>query len=543
MNMKIYFPLVAMIFLWQINFAQSFEWIKQIGGVSADDGRSIAVDADGSVYVTGEFEDTVDFDAGPGTFNLVASGDDVFIIKLDFSGNLVWAVSFGGEYNENINSMVVDTIGNVYTIGEFIDTVDFDPGPGVFNLNSAGLASDVFMTKFDASGNFIWAKRVGGTSYDRGSDLFVDAFGNVYATGDFEDNADFDPGPGTLNLFSAGGTDVFVMKLNALGNLVWAKRLSGNIDDESYSIALDKSGNVYTTGYFRETADFDPAPGINTYNLTSAGDRDVFISKLDNSGSFISALQIGGSLYDSGSEIHFDEFGNMLVTGFFSGTVDLDPSSGVFSLTASTGNVSGFIVKLDSLSDFEWAFEGSGFSSSKALDESGNIYTVGDFYFTSDFDPSAGVFNLSSEGNNDAYITMLDSSGNLLWAGKFGGVSLDNGESIAVDSEYVYITGYFMDTGDYDLGPGIYNLISQGSHDVFILKIPQCLPAYSFSTAACSTYISPSGNDIWTTTGFYAQIPLLILKVVSALSQSILRFMGFGQVMRMIMELLRTMIF
>ena len=122
-----------------------------------------------------------------------------------------------------------------------------------------------------------WAKSMGGADRDYGSSIALDGSGNVYTTGFFEGTSDFDPGAGVFNLTSAGSVDIFVSKLDASGNFVWAKAMGGANLDVGYSIALDGSGNVYTTGYFFGTSDFDPGAGVA--NLTSAGIYDIFVAK------------------------------------------------------------------------------------------------------------------------------------------------------------------------------------------------------------------------------------------------------------------------
>ena len=135
------------------------------------------------------------------------------------------------------------------------------------------------------------AKQMGGTGSDYGNSIVLDGSGNVYTTGFFEAAVDFDPGVGVANLTSTGAWDVFINKLDASGNFLWAKKLGGVGNDVAYSIALDGSGNIYTTGFFEGTADFDP--GIGVVNLTSAGGWGIFISKLDASGNFLWAKQLG----------------------------------------------------------------------------------------------------------------------------------------------------------------------------------------------------------------------------------------------------------
>ncbi len=187
-----------------------------------------------------------------------------------------------------------------------------------------------------------WAKSMGGADPDYGLSIALDGSGNVYTTGFFEGTADFDPGAGVFNLTSAGYRDIYISKLDASGNFVWAKAMGGAFDDLGSSIAIDGSGNVYTTGYFSGTVDFDPGAGV--FNLTSAGFEDIFISKLDASGNFVWANAMGGADPDYGSSIALDGSGNVYTTGFFEGTADFDPGAGVANLT-SAGSSDIFVAK------------------------------------------------------------------------------------------------------------------------------------------------------------------------------------------------------
>ena len=180
----------------------------------------------------------------------------------------------------------VDSSGNVYSTGWFNGTADFDPGAGTFNLiNSGQFGADIFISKLDSDGNFVWAKGMGGTTSDVGYGISIDASGNVYTTGSFGGTADFDPGAGTFNLTSSGGSDIFINKLNNNGDFVWAKAMGDASDDFGNAISVDSSGNIYTTGSFQGTVDFDPGD-VGTSNLTSAGFEDIFISKLAGTDSF-----------------------------------------------------------------------------------------------------------------------------------------------------------------------------------------------------------------------------------------------------------------
>ncbi|MDX5443024.1 MAG: SBBP repeat-containing protein, partial [Hymenobacteraceae bacterium] len=383
-----------------------------------------------------------------------------------------WAKKMGGSSGDSGNSIAVDAWGNVYTTGTFQGTADFNPGPGTFNLTSSG-NSDIFISKLDSAGNFIWARKMGGSLIDESYSIAVDDSGNVYTTGLFLGTSDFDPGTGTASLSAAGGTDIFISKLDSAGNFVWAKRIGSSADEHGRYIKTDTAGNIYLTGYFKGTVDFDPGAGI--FNLTSAGDKDIFIAKLNAAGNFIWAKSMGGSLTDDGYAIAFDATGNILLSGFFQGTVDFDTGAAMFNVTAS-GSSDAFICKLTALGDFIWVkrFGGSGavFITSMVLDAVGSIYTTGYLQGAADFDPGTGISNLASAGNNDIFISKLDTAGNFAWAKRMGGVANEAAFSMALSSEgNLYTTGYFYGTVDFDPGAGTANLTSAGSDDIFISKL------------------------------------------------------------------------
>jgi len=498
MKLKIIMLSISLAAICQTLTAQpNFEWAKNFGGSGFEQGNGIAVDNSGNVYTIGYFAGTADFDPGPGIYSLTANGSaDIFISKLDSMGNLVWARAFGSTDWDKGNSIALDNSGNIYATGFFSDTVDFDPGPGVFNLTSVGI-TDIFICKLDASGNYLWAKSVGGTDYDFGISIKTDDSGNVYTTGNFLDTVDFDPCAATYSITSMGTYDIFILKLDSSGNYIWVKTFGGQEPQSVSSIDVDASGNVYTTGYFYTSADFDPGP--NVFYLISEGENDVFVSKLDSMGNFIWAKQFGNYDEDEGLSIATDNSGNVYTTGTFKVTVDFDPGQGGYNLI-SAGSEDIFISKLDSTGSFIWAKSFGNISVEKGLDitldNSGNIYAVGQFTGTVDFDPGPGVFNLNSNGDYDLFICKLTSSGNLVWAKSMGALGVDLGGSIAVDDlNNVYTTGYFQSTVDFDPGPGVHNLTASGMGDVFILKLSNSTTGISENNLRHSITLFPNPTE------------------------------------------------
>jgi len=396
------------IFVAKYDNMGNYLWAINIGGSGDDIGNFVQLDAGGNVYVTGVYQATVDFDPGAGTANLVSAGaSDIFMAKYDNTGNYVWAKSIGNTGADVGNGLQLDASGNVYITGYFAGTVDFDPGIGTANLVSPGIYSDVFIAKYDNTGAYFWAKNIGGPGNDIGNSLQLDASSNIYLTGTFQSTVDFDPGPGTATIASAGGiSDIFIAKYDNMGNYTWAKSLGGPGDEVPYTIQLDAAANVHVTGYFSATVDFDP--GAGTANLISNGNYDVFIGKYDNTGNYIWAKGFGGTGNDVGSYLQLDAAGSVYLTGTFHGNVDFDPGPVTATLNTA-GSVDIFISRFDNAGNFLRASNiggvaSSGYSYSMKLDASDNMHITGRFQGYVDFDMSGNYLNLSSIGRDGIYI-------------------------------------------------------------------------------------------------------------------------------------------
>ncbi|RJX19731.1 MAG: hypothetical protein C4563_07445 [Desulfobulbus sp.] len=390
------------------------------------------------------------------------------------AGDLLWAKGFGSTFNDEGYDIHVDAAGNVYTTGYFRGTADFDPGPGTVELSSVANSKDVFISKLDSSGGLVWARAIGGSSSDEGWGIVTDALGNVYTTGYFVGTVDFDPGAGSEPRTSEGSSDIFISKLDGNGNFVGAWTMGGTADDYGYGILVDGGGNIYTTGYFKNTVDFDPGQGTANLSSASVNVEDIFISKLDNNGTFVWAKTIGGTSADVGLGISLYSTGNVYLTGWFQGTVDF----GAEQLTSAGGSRDIYVSKLDSSGNFLWSRAMGGISEdigqAVAVDSMGNVLSTGWFIGTADFDPGAGIVNLVTDplSASDIFVSKLDGDGNFLWARAMGGLAADVGYGIAVDgANNVFTTGGFNGTADFDPGAGTFNLVSAGAEDIFISKL------------------------------------------------------------------------
>lgn len=484
-----------------------YEWAKNMGSGDPSYAYGVTSDPLGNVYVTGYFNETGDFDPGANSLDFTSFGNsDIYVVKLNAAGDLVWAKQMGGTDNEQGLSVAVDAGGNVYTTGYFNGTVDFDPGSGVTNLTSVG-GADIFISKLDSSGTFVWAKQIGGGGWDQATSIVLDDSANIYLSGYFQGTADFDPGANIEDLVSGGGFDIFVAKLSTAGDYIWAKNIGGGGYDFGQGIAVDPDGNVYTTGFFQGTADFDP--GTNLVTMTSAGSYDGFVSKLDASGNYVWAKQIGGSGNDQCNAIAVDALGNVYTTGGFEGTADFDPGTATSSLISFGGYGDVFLSKLDSAGMYVWAKQMGGtdndYGTAVKLDVSGTPVVSGVFNGTADFDPGSGTTNFISAGADDIFTCKISASGTLAWAKQLGGWSNDYGFSVSVDgSGNVYTAGMFNGVADFDPGEDSETLNSDAGGHIFVQKmICSDTSSSSLEVTACDSYIL--GEVTYTTSGVYTQ--------------------------------------
>ena len=254
-----------------------FNWANGFGSTDSDIGRFIASDDSGNIYAIGTFAGTVDFDPDTGVYNLTTMGGTYgFVCKFSSSGSVVWAKSmdFYG------NSVTVDKSGNVLVTGAFYGTIDFNPGAGTFNMTAMG-AEDAFILKLDYAGNFLWAKQFGYSGNAASMVICTDGENNIYTSGNFDNIVDLNPGISSNLFYSLSGADMYLSKLDSSGSFVWAKQIGGNGTQESKSITIDDSANIYLTGNFYDNVDFDPDTG--TCILDNSMGTDAFVAKFDSS--------------------------------------------------------------------------------------------------------------------------------------------------------------------------------------------------------------------------------------------------------------------
>ena len=300
--------------------------------------------------------------------------------------------------------------GGIFVTGSFWDIVDFDPGPGVDPHGTAG-EENIYLSKFDTSGNYLWARTWGGAGGDDiGLGVTVDSSGNAYVTGQFTGIVDFDPGSGS-DLHSSNGAarSAFLSKFQTNGDFSWARTWGGLYNTFGKDAAVNDPGDLYVTGQFAGSVDFDPGGGGDIHSSTWPA---IFLSKFDLNGNYSWARTWGGA----------------------GGTYGFDGGSGV------------------------------------AVDGAGNAYVAGDFNGTINFDPGSGTDIHSSNGYTDAFLSKFNSSGDFLCAQTWGGSYFDRGTGVAIcNSQSAYVTGEFSDAVDFEPGGG--NIHStNGQYDIFLSK-------------------------------------------------------------------------
>ncbi len=437
-------------------------WCKHIGGKASLGGESmnvdpynvaffsIATDASGNVYITGEFKDTVDFDPGTGkeirhtvyyeldTQNPEMGGliqdnyENTFLLKLNNDGDFQWVKTFSGKPNSAYAISIDNNDQSIFIAGRFQDTIDVNEGKGTDLLISNHIFDilqrppyDAFIAKFDFDGKFIWAKQIGGNQRSNEAyGIHADEKGLIYITGQFSDMADFNSGNAKLRVLNPSlslGPHIFVAKYDIKGNYIWSKAMGSmtlNRSTRGADITTDPSGNILLTGFYQGTGIFDPN-NVNNTNAQITGVRGMnaglscFVAKLDANGSFIWAKGLNGNYVDQGLAIATDDEGSVYTTGYFGGTGDFNPNHNPpHNLEAPRQNViNTFISKLDSNGDYKWArsiYGGYSRGQDILVSPGRNVYVTGFFNDSADFNHQQGTAaQLKAKKNWDAYVVKL----------------------------------------------------------------------------------------------------------------------------------------
>lgn len=467
-------------------FAQPYvDWARTIGSAEIDISQDVKTDPDGNVYVTGFFSEPMDVDPGAGTVTLnpLSSGvRDIFLAKYTPGGNLVWAKTIGGTGSEGAYSLHIDDAFNLYMAGDYTDAAcDLDPGAGTTALPYSN-GDEMFFAKYDSSGALIWARGIAGPGADVVTSITTDPQGNIYITGSFQGTVDFDPSAATNNETVSGiKTQIFLAKYDNSGNYLWSESAgTSNYDDAGYDVAVDTAGNVLMCGY-----------------ITLSGDPSIVVSKYSSAGTniFQKIFTTSPGSESYATSITTDDSARIYITGWFQGTVDLNPDAGS-SLHTSGSNNNILLGRYETDGSLYWSrsFGGGLDDRGVCLEAEGERLTVcGYFQNSADFDLNAGTYALNSNGGKDVFIAQYDLTSALVWAGKVGNNANDEVLNMDVNNGAVYITGWH-NNADFDPGSGSYTTSVFGAGDIFFAK-------YSSECTPVSVSVNQSGATLTATSG------------------------------------------
>ncbi|CAN5869268.1 hypothetical protein BH11BAC7_BH11BAC7_13340 [soil metagenome] len=325
----------------------NIQWVHSGGGATFDVPQRISTDTNGNSYIVGYFTAV---NAAFGAVTLINADNtgntaDIFIVKYDAAGNLVWAKSEGGVSNETGTAICVDALGTVLVTGYFASATITFGSTTLTNVDASGTTRDVFVAKYNAAGSVLWVKNAGGTMNDFPSAITSDPTGNVIVTGYFV-SPTITIGTSTYsNAHAAGGTyDIFLMKYDPSGNLVWAHTEGANDDELALGLTADSNGDIYITGSFNDSLVYIGST-LLTNTTTASGISDMFVSKFASTGVAVWATSTGGTLTDACQGICVDNLGNLFISGYFNSAAI---SFGTTSLT-NVANSDVFVARMGNL--------------------------------------------------------------------------------------------------------------------------------------------------------------------------------------------------
>lgn len=460
MKLSLLCTIVGLISCISLLHSQSLEWARSLNGIDGSvSGLAMKSTIGGDLIVSGTYTGICDFDPGPDTHFLPdLSGGNGFIARYDSLGNLIWAKAF--NLGNVLSVLETDVQGNIYLTGSFQNTVDFDPGPNELLLTSNAFR-DIFVMKLNSAGELVWVQQFGSVEQNSGHCLAADQEGNVYASGIFRGSVDFDPGPDTLLLTAEGEHDMFILKFNPEGDLMWGQNMDWLSTATSYAMDVHSDGNVFIGGPFYDSIHFEVNDTMLTLSAPESSNANSFVSRMNPDGEFLWAAQLGVTSSVVIKDLKLDSDGNILTTGVFWDTPDFDPGPETFFMSSDSSSGT-FITKLDFGGNFIWArsFVGTHVVNPEAItiDAEGSVYTTGIFGEVADFDPDGGGYFINGDPIFfDAYIAKLRSTGDFVWARSISSPEAALGKGVAVlPSGKVALLGTYQNQTDVAPSPETY---------------------------------------------------------------------------------------
>jgi hypothetical protein len=478
-----------------------------LGGSNSESANKIKLDNNDNIIVCGS-TNSLNYPTTPGAYQTtIGNYTNIFVTKLNpMASSIIYSTFIGGTGNETCYSMAIDNLNNVYISGTTSST-DFPTTNGVVQPLYGGGGYDGFITKLNADGDsLIFSTFLGGNNYETISDIALDNNKNIYIVGSTESNNY----PVTLNgyqqTFQGGLNDVIISKISPNGNtLLYSTYLGGTDLESGTGIAVDMLENIYITGY-TYSSDF-PSTSNALQNNFNGGNVDIFISKINNSGSLTYSSFFGGNNDETSSEIIIDTQNTIYITGGTNST-NFPITSNAYQASLTGVNNDAFILKININSNtilYSTYFGGwqNDYSNHIVLDNSGFLYITGKTASTV-FPLSSDALQTNLSGSNDAFVSKMDTLGNLIYSTYLGGNNYDIATCLTLNSlNNIYILGETY-SSNFPTTSGVIQSTIGGSKDIFISKIGTCSNSSSYIyETSCSAYTSPSGNYTYTTSGIY----------------------------------------
>lgn len=414
--------------------------------------------------------------------------------------NFEWVRTAGNSVSDGGQSVVTDLSGDVICSGLFEKTINFNSLNKNISLTSNGNNGyyDMFVVKTSNSGSIKWAKNIGGNNAAIASyKMVVDTFKNIYIAGIFTGKVDFDPSANVFELSTNGvNSDIFLMKMDSIGNFIWAKSIGSSEYDYCKSMTIDKScSNVYIVGNFGGAVDFNPSPAVDM--KYSFGQNDGYISKFDINGNYVWTQTFGSKNFDYVGDISISAKNEILLTGSVSDTAYFENKQ--YKLYSKSLGVFGFIAKFNSNGKYLWAQligDGECHGVSISNDDADNIYVEGYFYSFVNFNYKGTQVYKSSQGGADVFILKLKSNGDFIWVKSFEGI-LEEGtrEMYVSPSGNIYSLTIFQTTYSTNT---VYNKVDfdPSSSNFYITnKGPSCVVISKLDSSGNFKWAKPLGGD------------------------------------------------
>lgn len=471
--------------------AATVAWAIGSGSDAYDYGGMVAADGAGGAVVAGGIAARTDFQPGGGvTARSPAGESDAFVARYSSRGKLLWVHNFGGGGYDDASAVAVDAEGAVLLAGRFNGSADFDPGPGVRRLSSAGGMGN-FILKLSSAGELAWVGQIGGPAGGSIDAIAVDSAGNPVIVGGFAGTFDFSPTAGRFARTSRGNGDAFVARLSRNGKLCWAGTMGSadpgedeydfNVGDQAIAVGIDPTGNISVAGMFSGAAELDPT-AAGTRRVTAAGLHDVFVVSLAPAdGALRWAKTVGGKYSDRPADAAVDAAGDVYVTGTFEATADFDPGPGVANLVAPHRQTGDFAMRLragDGALRWAKSFDFGGFTPASIAVTPAGAYLTADFTGAVDFDPGPGTRVLHSTPGHrifgsrmdswDAFVLHLSPAGKFVDVVQWGQREWEIGHDVAADAlGNLFVAGTFGGTVPF----GATSLTAAGDSDRFLVKL------------------------------------------------------------------------